>query len=95
MQIIDRYVGEQVQIGDNIKVTIVAVNGSKVRIGFDAPKEVSILRDDFKKPKPATRDPNELATMVVSHPFQNPGDYTGICKACGEYRTHANHPKQK
>ena len=48
MLIITRRVNESIQIGDDIKVTILAV-GSQVKIGIEAPREVEIARDDCKK----------------------------------------------
>jgi carbon storage regulator len=37
--------GDFIQIGDNVRIHIVAINGGQVRIAFDAPKEVIILRE--------------------------------------------------
>ena len=52
MLILTRRVGETLQIGDNISVTVVEVNGNQVRIGIAAPKGVVIMRDDAKKRVP-------------------------------------------
>jgi len=52
MLVLSRTVGEKVFIGDNITVTVVRVRGDEVRIGFDAPKEVKILRKEIE-PKQA------------------------------------------
>ena len=48
MLILTRKVGEKVIIGDDIIVTICAVNGSQVRLSFDAPKEIPIHREEIK-----------------------------------------------
>jgi len=34
-------------IGDNISVTVLGVKGSQVRIGVNAPKDVSIHREEI------------------------------------------------
>ena len=47
MLVLSRKLGEQVVIGDNICVTVVAVRGSQVRLGFSAPEEVSIRREEL------------------------------------------------
>ena len=44
MLILTRKVEEQIKIGDNIVVTVLEVEGSNVKIGIDAPREVTILR---------------------------------------------------
>lgn len=56
MLILTRKPGEQLQIGDNITVTVMGVKGNQVRIGITAPKETNVTRPDMKKrvPEPAT-----------------------------------------
>ena len=46
MLIVTRRVQERVMIGDNIVVTILGVQGNNVRVGIDAPKEVSVHREE-------------------------------------------------
>jgi carbon storage regulator len=47
MFILTRRIGETVIIGDNIKVVVVGVNGRQCRIGIDAPKNVTVLREEL------------------------------------------------
>jgi len=47
MLILTRRTGETLMIGDDIKVTVLAVKGNQVRIGVDAPKEVSVHREEI------------------------------------------------
>ena len=44
MLVLTRRAEEKIKIGDNIIVSILSVDGSVVKIGIDAPKEVTILR---------------------------------------------------
>jgi len=46
MLILGRKVGERVMIGDNIIVTVCALNGTQVRLGFDAPDGVIVHREE-------------------------------------------------
>ncbi len=47
MLILTRRVGETLMIGDDIKVTVLGVKGSQVRIGVTAPKEVAVHREEI------------------------------------------------
>ena len=44
MLVLSRKKNESIIINDNIVVTIVEVRGDKVRLGIDAPKEVTVHR---------------------------------------------------
>jgi len=44
MLVLTRKKGERVMIGDDVVVTVIDVRGDGVRIGFDAPRGVSIQR---------------------------------------------------
>ncbi len=47
MLILTRRVGESLIIGDDVVVNILGVKGNQVRIGVDAPKEVSVHREEI------------------------------------------------
>jgi len=44
MLVLSRQPGEQIDIGDNIVVTVVSIKGDNVRLGVEAPREVAIHR---------------------------------------------------
>lgn len=48
MLILSRRESECIHLGDDIVVTIVRVNGDKVRIGVQAPSHVKILRTELE-----------------------------------------------
>jgi carbon storage regulator len=48
MLVLTRKAGEDVVIDSKIRVTIVAVSGHTVRLGFEAPEEVLIFRDELE-----------------------------------------------
>ncbi|MDY4593720.1 MAG: carbon storage regulator CsrA [[Pasteurella] aerogenes] len=47
MLILTRKVGESLLIGDDISVTILSIRGNQVKIGVDAPKDVSVHREEI------------------------------------------------
>lgn len=46
MLVLSRRENEAVRIGDNIVVRVVSVKGQRVRLAFDAPDDVKILRTE-------------------------------------------------
>lgn len=47
MLILTRRVGESLMIGDEISVTVLGVKGNQVRLGVNAPKTVSVHREEI------------------------------------------------
>ena len=46
MLVLTRKTNERICIGDNITLTVVKIDGRKVRLGIEAPKEVIIRREE-------------------------------------------------
>ncbi|MFZ7172139.1 carbon storage regulator CsrA [Avibacterium avium] len=47
MLILTRKVGESLLIGDEISITILSVRGNQIKVGVNAPKEVSVYREEI------------------------------------------------
>ncbi len=49
MLVLSRRLEETLIIGDDIKVTVLGINGKQVRLGIAAPKKVSVHREEVYK----------------------------------------------
>lgn len=47
MLILTRHINQTIVIGDDITVTILGIQGSQIRLGINAPKDVSIHREEI------------------------------------------------
>lgn len=47
MLILTRRVGESLMVGDEVTITVLGVKGNQVRIGVNAPKEISVHREEI------------------------------------------------
>lgn len=65
MLILSRRVGESINIGDDIVVTVVAVNGNQIRLGIGAPRTVRVLRGEIVQ---AIKDENQAAAQAAEDP---------------------------
>ncbi len=47
MLVLSRKIGERMVIGDTIVLTVLAVNGRRIRLGIEAPHDVAIWREEL------------------------------------------------
>lgn len=47
MLVLTRNSGESIRINDNVSVTVLGVKGNQVRLGIDAPKDVTVHREEI------------------------------------------------
>jgi carbon storage regulator len=71
MLVLSRQRDETIMIGDDIEVTVVDIRGDKVRLGINAPKEISVHR---KEVYDAIRRENREAAQI------KPEDLSGLGK---------------
>jgi carbon storage regulator len=45
--ILTRRVGEKVIIGENVTVTILSIKGNQIRVGIEAPRDVTVHREEI------------------------------------------------
>ncbi len=63
MLTLTRSVGETIRIGDDIEIHVVEVRGGTVRLGFKAPREVTIHREEVYR---QIAEANLLAAKVTA-----------------------------
>jgi carbon storage regulator len=47
MLVLTRKLGENIRIGDSIKITVLEVRSGQVKLGIDAPPEVKVHREEI------------------------------------------------
>ena len=72
MLVLSRNLGEKVRIGSDISFVVVEVKGNRVRIGIDAPAEVSILREELYDPLAEPVGRREHNHKEIHHAAGNP-----------------------
>jgi carbon storage regulator len=81
MLVLTRKLMERLFIGDDICVTVVRLEGGQVRLGIDAPREISVVRAELvpDRPAPSSRPSPRPLVAAARMPFRySPSETRGI-----------------
>jgi carbon storage regulator len=67
MLVLTRKLMERLYIGEDICVTVVRLEGGQVRLGIDAPRDVSVVRAELVPDRPAPRFRSSQKTVTSPH----------------------------
>ncbi|MEW6178947.1 MAG: carbon storage regulator CsrA [Chloroflexota bacterium] len=88
MLVLTRKVDESIAIGDSITVTVLAVEGDRVKLGITAPRDVLILRQEVAE---AVREQSRLQELLASGP--EPESFEALRKLLADESSETEPPK--
>jgi carbon storage regulator len=68
MLVLTRKAGESIVIGSDIRVTVLEMQGRQIRLGIEAPSDVSVHRGEVYE---RIREENELAASADQHQLKS------------------------
>lgn len=78
MLILTRRVGETIIIGDDVVVTVLGIKGNQVRIGINAPKDLSVHREEIYQR--IQQEKNTSPAAKVEEPVSSAAPITTVRK---------------
>ena len=64
MLVLTRKIGEAIVIGENVRVSVLAKNHQRIRIGIEAPRDIIVRREELGNDQPG-RDGNGRRRKAV------------------------------
>ncbi len=72
MLILTRKIDESIRIGDHIKITVIEIEGKHIKLGIEAPKNISVHREEVYQ---RIQDENKRAADVQQLRIQSFADF--------------------
>jgi carbon storage regulator len=77
MLLLTRKLGENIRIGDDVKITIVEVKGNHVKLGIDAPASVKVHREEIYERIQQENRRNQAGAAAAPAPVKTTGGESG------------------
>jgi carbon storage regulator len=87
MLVLTRKLLETLYIGDDVKVTVVRLEGNQVRLGIEAPRHIPVVRAELVESADSESDEDEPASLVAS---RAPGVRRVVDPGRSRYATHGH-----
>jgi carbon storage regulator len=68
MLVLTRKLGENIRIGENVKITVLDLKGGQVKLGIDAPPDIAVHREEIFE---RIQEENKKAANVVTSRLKN------------------------
>ena len=68
MLVLSRKEGERISIGDNITLIVSKVNGNRVTIGIEAPRDIKVVRGELQLQAVAEIEVEAMPVLLDSQP---------------------------
>ena len=68
MLVLTRKLGENIRIGENVKITVLELKGGQVKLGIEAPPEIAVHREEIFE---RIQEENRKASNVVASRLKN------------------------
>ena len=65
MLVLSRKTNEKIHIGDKVVITVIRINANTVRIGIEAPDDVTIVREELTEPALNAESSERLAALTT------------------------------
>ncbi|HBN75575.1 MULTISPECIES: carbon storage regulator [Rubinisphaera] len=66
MLVLSRKSGEKIRIGDDVAITVVRIGPNTVRLGIEAPRDMSILREELCEADAQKRDDEQKDSSAIA-----------------------------
>ncbi len=84
-------------LSDNVVITIVSINGDKIRLGIDAPRDLSLVRNALGQPSPDTKEGDVYPSLErgVASPLNGDADRLLACSEGDRVRITTRNESQR
>lgn len=89
MLVLTRRIDESLNIGDSITITVLSIEGDKVKLGIKAPREVTILRQEIFQ---AVQEQTRLEQRLANGP--EPDTFKGLRELLASQSGNSNEENQ-